>query len=634
MAAKHEIGILFVHGIGSQRRGETLLDFGEPLCDWVQRWIAGASESEKGPSEQNNDKPSPLERAKVIFDKVVLKPAHDSPPAYAEFRIQTDTISSSWLLAEAHWADSFPPPHFPQVARWTMKVLPWVFASLINRWLRQALSSKHRGNRVARLTKVVSLVLLTLLASPLTVLLELTLLLLMLIWIIPIPAVRKYLQWVYENLAQVIGDSHIFVSSAMRKQAVIDRVRRQLNWLERRCEKLVIVAHSQGAAVTYLTLGSDPPKKLRVLFTFGSGLLKLSQLSSESMSLLVSMFGFFSFIPTMLLTALLARIFGVLPATGWTTAHYVTIPLLFLVVVAIGQWGAAHEDSSDLREWAKSLEKGGIHWTDVFASADPVPNGPLFPAPGPREPQVPHSVEIRNGNSLLKDHTSYKDNIDEFVSLLVTTISRYADTTISLHNLTKADEATLQRGPAFRHADLAAQKWDSLLLGISALVVLANAHVLSQLGLLMMQILSSAPSWLAMTFFGSYAKDLNGQGPPPAIIGAIAVALTYFVLKKIVDAVWSWLTHLRLLAFFERQNPEKTRLQFLFIAHIIPGVTASLAVHSTWGRPMQIFESLSPAPWSPLVYQMLVMGIGLAFLLTILDMFSRVTKGILPRKNI
>jgi hypothetical protein len=36
------VGILFVHGIGHQRKGETLLRFGEPLFDWLKRWLAEA----------------------------------------------------------------------------------------------------------------------------------------------------------------------------------------------------------------------------------------------------------------------------------------------------------------------------------------------------------------------------------------------------------------------------------------------------------------------------------------------------------------------------------------------------------------------------------------------------------------
>jgi hypothetical protein len=35
------LGVLFVHGIGEQREGETLVAFGEPLIAWLRQWIAG-----------------------------------------------------------------------------------------------------------------------------------------------------------------------------------------------------------------------------------------------------------------------------------------------------------------------------------------------------------------------------------------------------------------------------------------------------------------------------------------------------------------------------------------------------------------------------------------------------------------
>src|SRR4051794_21342441 len=38
-AEQADIGILFVHGIGTQRRGWTLSEFGGPVYDWIRRWI-------------------------------------------------------------------------------------------------------------------------------------------------------------------------------------------------------------------------------------------------------------------------------------------------------------------------------------------------------------------------------------------------------------------------------------------------------------------------------------------------------------------------------------------------------------------------------------------------------------------
>jgi hypothetical protein len=47
IAPIHEIGVLLVHGIGQQRRGETLVDIGEPMALWIQQWIDGLPVSEE-----------------------------------------------------------------------------------------------------------------------------------------------------------------------------------------------------------------------------------------------------------------------------------------------------------------------------------------------------------------------------------------------------------------------------------------------------------------------------------------------------------------------------------------------------------------------------------------------------------
>jgi hypothetical protein len=53
---------------------------------------------------------------------------------------------------------------------------------------------------------------------------------------------------------------------------------------------------------------------------------------------------------------------------------------------------------------------GLARWDDIYASADPVPNGPTMP-----EGASDASIEIWNQGSLIADHTAYWSNIDEFV---------------------------------------------------------------------------------------------------------------------------------------------------------------------------------------------------------------------------
>src|SRR5215208_5125076 len=47
-AAEHQLGILFVHGIGEQPEGETLLGFGEPVLGWLHRWLGREKVADRG----------------------------------------------------------------------------------------------------------------------------------------------------------------------------------------------------------------------------------------------------------------------------------------------------------------------------------------------------------------------------------------------------------------------------------------------------------------------------------------------------------------------------------------------------------------------------------------------------------
>lgn len=63
-----------------------------------------------------------------------------------------------------------------------------------------------------------------------------------------------------------------------------------------------------------------------------------------------------------------------------------------------------------IAQWVRKPD--GLHeWIDLYASADPVPNGPTETA----QDGTPASRKIWNEGSLLTDHTTYWDNLDGFV---------------------------------------------------------------------------------------------------------------------------------------------------------------------------------------------------------------------------
>src|SRR5262249_22124237 len=80
------------------------------------------------------------------------------------------------------------------------------------------------------------------------------------------------------GLASSVGDSYVLVTRSIESAAIISRFARDLTWLENRCQRVAVVAHSQGGAVAcralqMLSIGAP----LR-LVTFGSGLRKLEEL--------------------------------------------------------------------------------------------------------------------------------------------------------------------------------------------------------------------------------------------------------------------------------------------------------------------------------------------------------------------
>src|SRR5207248_3278939 len=80
-----------------------------------------------------------------------------------------------------------------------------------------------------------------------------------------------------------VGDSYAFLKRPIQRSAVTGQFHRDLRWVSDRCDQMVIVAHSQGAAVAHLALRQGLPSKRNEencrLITFGSGLKKLEELA-------------------------------------------------------------------------------------------------------------------------------------------------------------------------------------------------------------------------------------------------------------------------------------------------------------------------------------------------------------------
>ena len=70
------------------------------------------------------------------------------------------------------------------------------------------------------------------------------------------------------------------------------------------------------------------------------------------------------------------------------------------------------QDRKLFRDYFQLDNRHWMRWVDIYASADPVPNGPLL---DDFEPKDVITTEITNVGSALKDHTAYWKNTDEFL---------------------------------------------------------------------------------------------------------------------------------------------------------------------------------------------------------------------------
>jgi hypothetical protein len=262
---RHELGVLFVHGIGQQARGETLVQAADALHAYFDVRPGSADH--------------------VHLEGTELYPGEG--PARARLRFARDPVTGtetaqSWLLAESWWAASFVPGGFGALVEWAVRVLPYAvlshFGGRVRRdWARWR--GKEAGaSRLAR-TLVLSRSLAGLVLSPpLALAVMLVLIALSVLALIPVGILRAPAQWLQRTLAATLGDSQMLDTSETNRSAMIEKVRSDIRWLAGRTRRVAVVAHSQGAALSWEALLEQVPAGADRFLSLGSGLKKLLQL--------------------------------------------------------------------------------------------------------------------------------------------------------------------------------------------------------------------------------------------------------------------------------------------------------------------------------------------------------------------
>lgn len=427
----YALGILFVHGMGEQERGDTITQMGDALTEWLRRWLGNDRFRLEDATLRGRDavaagttSPAASGRAHA---SVLLTPKKGGPDP-----------GERWLLAESWWADVFRPASLGELVAWAMGVGPWLIAS-------QAAGLQHRlrppGRRLARrLVDDFVFGILVIIAAIVAALITPLALALLLFSLIPIPVVSGFVQGLARNLAGSFGDLLVFVRSPIRFAAMAERVRQDIEWLDADCDRIMVVAHSQGSAVAWHAIRRTAQRpdgkraQIALFFTFGQAFRKLKSLHR----LHTRVGGLRQFLFAALATAstvflLIAGVtgfflIGTLIAAGgdlgelWDQAALSVVAVVAsfatvgIIQVILAGYAEANDRKAqdlilaDLVEVQAGLP--GIRWVDLWASADPAPNGPLFTKPL----DGVASYRIRNLASTALDHSTYWSNVTEFVS--------------------------------------------------------------------------------------------------------------------------------------------------------------------------------------------------------------------------
>lgn len=441
----YKLGVLCVHGIGDQRPGETLNRCLGSLSGWMEDWLG-----------HHTDK-------KLKFGKSVLNRGRLLPgePCHAELILENteppDTVYQKWLFAESWWAQDFSPPPFSRLASWLLTsgswtVLSHIGALLVERGEKARVTNwvwrKPRNSKVLKYTLnalyIIAAVVVVLVsfvgALAAVILLQIVVVVLWILSIIPVPKLRTLLRDIALMIQGVLGDSFVFTFNPLIRAAVSDRIRHDLQWLrDQGCEKIAVLAHSQGSAVAYHALQDIPTGTVNHFITYGSGLIKLSDLQERARKR-----GFdnlikyvFLFVPVYVIIfptvwELFSERMATVYSAFWTfiktfsfdelvtkydpvdlSFYFFLIPIAFLVIFIYAMFRQQDIRAVLKNEFDKTLENSGSRWTDLYASHDPIPNGPLFEND---DNPLMLSHEVVNHMSAISDHVSYWDNKDEFVS--------------------------------------------------------------------------------------------------------------------------------------------------------------------------------------------------------------------------
>jgi hypothetical protein len=541
--------VVFVHGIGDQQACGTLLDWSRPIVDLLTDWRRDHGTPGDPVVRSDYD----LTGARLPYVELVIN-------EYAGHPAQT------WVFTEAWWAQSTRPPTLPAMIQYSLRALFPIlrgitqgYRVLERRWSRRVevarrYAYRQHGYQHASLVKdsvpgrrhdwIYWLDMwqthLTYVAVPAIYAVSyLALLLYDPFRRIPIKALQdsttlksidtKLTKW-FGGLPDVADDK---IQSANVRSRLVNAIR---GLRAQGCSRIVVVAHSGGAIVSFETL-CDPvyiDEPVDKLITLGEGL-----------------------------------------GLAWR----------------IDDTGRGLPGDSRLRGNLRSL-RPKLRWVDFWATYDPAPAGPIRPPSGVK--LVRHrSHVVVNRMSLLEDHGAYWDNDEDFLIPLLQNIDMPAGQASDSRFFRDSSLATVRSAwRRSRVAVLASWRWIATLgaaipLAVTTVTGAARVSGLPGPGRLGAE---AAGWWNTVPGYGIIAGPLDGLSGmakwPEALrwvgewsLGSAIVIVGFLVLAHIGVGRWeAWDRRARMQA--RQHDPERAGLldaTLTFAALTIVAVAMSVA---------------------------------------------------------
>jgi hypothetical protein len=435
----YSVGVLFVHGMGEQNQGDSVTEMGDALTEWLRNWL------------KNSPIGKPVfkvREAKLRSGGQVLQGTPDHPiggQAHVSVTISDDSAENplppqEWLLAESWWATTFRQATFIELVAWAFSAAPWLIASqragLENRF---EAASKGSEGTLRGLLNPVAAIFLTLVAAVVASAITPVFIALLVLSLVPIPGVTNVVKALVNNLSGSFGDLLILVRSPVRFAAMAEQVRSDIADVCLRCDHVIVLAHSQGSAVSWHAIRRTAERRaelrarIDLFVSFGQALRKLKSLylvHTAPGREKVVFFGLATLSTILLLftgyqgAGVLGEIIehrfdlgAVFREAGanpwWFAASLLGVLLVQELLVRRANANDRHGEDEICREIEAVQEAiPGFQWLDLWASADPAPNGPLLA----ELPSGVESYKIRNLGSTILDHSVYWSNRTVFVS--------------------------------------------------------------------------------------------------------------------------------------------------------------------------------------------------------------------------